>query len=96
MPLRAVISNTRVVILFISIIIMTVLIVSVLPNGALGKAIHYALRYWKKLTWFVENGSWPIDNNPAEMLSDHLLLEEKIGYLAIRLKVPTLRLCFIV
>lgn len=39
---------------------------SVLPNGALGKAIHYALRYWKKLTRFVENGSWPIDNNPAE------------------------------
>lgn len=39
---------------------------SVLPGGALGKAIHYALKYWKKLTRFVENGVWPIDNNTAE------------------------------
>lgn len=40
--------------------------VSVLPGGALGKAIHYALKYWKKLTRYVENGVWPIDNNAAE------------------------------
>ena len=36
------------------------------PKGAIGKAVHYALEYWPELSRYVENGEWPIDNNPAE------------------------------
>lgn len=39
---------------------------SVPPKSALGKAVHYALEYWAELSRYVENGAWPIDNNPAE------------------------------
>ncbi|MFT6288245.1 MAG: transposase [Cellvibrionaceae bacterium] len=28
--------------------------------------MNYALEYWPELSRYVENGNWPIDNNPAE------------------------------
>lgn len=39
---------------------------SVAPNSLLGKALHYMQGQWPKLNRFVENGAWPIDNNPCE------------------------------
>ncbi|MGA8146851.1 MAG: IS66 family transposase [Gallionellaceae bacterium] len=39
---------------------------SVAPNSLLGKALHYMEGQWPKLIRFIENGSWPIDNNPVE------------------------------
>ncbi len=39
---------------------------NVLPKGKLGEAMAYAQKYWRKLTRYVENGDWPIDNNAAE------------------------------
>ena len=36
------------------------------PKTALGKAINYTLQYWPELKMYVDNGSWPIDNNLAE------------------------------
>ena len=38
----------------------------VLPKSLLGKAIHYTLGLWPQLTVYLEEGSIPIDNNPAE------------------------------
>ena len=39
---------------------------SVAPNSLLGKALHYLQGQWPKLIRYVENGAWPIDNNPCE------------------------------
>jgi transposase len=39
---------------------------AVTPNSLLGKALHYLSSQWPKLTRFVENGAWPIDNNLCE------------------------------
>jgi len=39
---------------------------SVAPNSLLGKALHYLDGQWPKLIRYVENGTWPIDNNPCE------------------------------
>lgn len=36
------------------------------PNSLLGKALHYLQGQWSKLIRYVENGAWPIDNNPCE------------------------------
>ena len=36
------------------------------PKTTLGKAVNYTLEYWPELSRYVENGEWPIDNNPAE------------------------------
>jgi len=36
------------------------------PKTALGKAVNYTLEYWPELSRYIENGEWPIDNNPAE------------------------------
>jgi len=38
----------------------------VLPKSKLGEALSYAVKYWGKATRYIENGEWPIDNNPAE------------------------------
>ena len=38
----------------------------VLPGGLLGKALHYLSSLWPKLKRFVEDGNYPIDNNPCE------------------------------
>jgi transposase len=39
---------------------------AVTPNSLLGKALHYLSSQWPKLTRFVDNGDWPIDNNLCE------------------------------
>jgi transposase len=39
---------------------------SVVPNSLLGKALHYLSAQWPKLVRYVENGTWPIDNNLCE------------------------------
>lgn len=38
----------------------------VAPKRKLGRAISYALEYWPELVRYVDNGTWPIDNNLAE------------------------------
>ena len=38
----------------------------VLPNSALGKALTYLSNQWDCLIRYVDNGRYPIDNNPAE------------------------------
>lgn len=38
----------------------------IVPKSLLGKAVHYLAHQWVHLARFVENGHWPIDNNPAE------------------------------
>lgn len=38
----------------------------VLPKSAIGKAITYTLGLWKRLTRYIENGQWEIDNNMVE------------------------------
>lgn len=39
---------------------------SVLPQSLLGKALHYMAGQWTKLVRFVDDGRYPIDNNPCE------------------------------
>jgi transposase len=39
---------------------------AVVPGSLLGKALHYLSAQWPKLTRYVENGTWPIDNNLCE------------------------------
>lgn len=39
---------------------------AVTPGSLLGKALHYVSSQWPKLTRFVDNGAWPIDNNLCE------------------------------
>ena len=39
---------------------------SVLPASLLGQALHYLSGQWPKLVRFVEDGNFPIDNNPCE------------------------------
>ena len=36
------------------------------PSGLLGKALQYLAGQWPKLTRYIENGTWPINNNVAE------------------------------
>lgn len=38
----------------------------VLPQSLLGKAVHYALGQWRKLSVFLEHGEVPLDNNRCE------------------------------
>ena len=38
----------------------------VLPKSSIGKAITYTYKLWKRLTRYVEDGRWEIDNNPVE------------------------------
>ena len=39
---------------------------AVVPGSLMGKALHYLNSQWPKLTRFVHDGSYPIDNNPCE------------------------------
>ena len=39
---------------------------AVVPGSSLGKALHYMSAQWPKLSRYVENGSYPINNNPCE------------------------------
>ena len=36
------------------------------PSGLLGKALNYLAGQWPKLNRYVEDETWPIDNNPCE------------------------------
>lgn len=38
----------------------------VLPQSLLGKAVHYTLGQWPKLTTFLTHGEVPLDNNRCE------------------------------
>lgn len=38
----------------------------VVPKSSLGKAVHYSLRQWTKLTRFLAHGEIPLDNNRVE------------------------------
>jgi transposase len=38
----------------------------VVPQSLLGKALTYLREQWSKLVRYVENGNWPISNNPCE------------------------------
>ena len=39
---------------------------AVVPGSLLGRALHYLSAQWPKLTRFVQDGSYPIDNNACE------------------------------
>ncbi|WP_026200890.1 IS66 family transposase, partial [Cupriavidus sp. UYPR2.512] len=39
---------------------------AVVPGGLLGKALNHMHGQWPKLVRYVENGNWPISNNPCE------------------------------
>lgn len=39
---------------------------AVLPQSKFGKALHYLHGQWPKLARYVDNGAWPISNNPCE------------------------------
>ncbi|WP_197388922.1 IS66 family transposase, partial [Ralstonia pseudosolanacearum] len=39
---------------------------AVVPGSLLGKAMQYLHGQWPKLVRYVENGTWPISNNPCE------------------------------
>ncbi|WP_455285995.1 IS66 family transposase [Cupriavidus necator] len=39
---------------------------AVVPGSLLGKALNYMHGQWPKLVRYVENGNWPISNNPCE------------------------------
>ena len=39
---------------------------TVLPQSLFGKALHYLHGQWPKLVRYIENGTWPISNNPCE------------------------------
>lgn len=39
---------------------------AVLPGSLLGKALHYMSSQWSKLSLYVTNGAYPIDNNACE------------------------------
>lgn len=38
----------------------------IVPKTLLGKAVHYLAHQWPRLARYVDDGRWPIDNNPAE------------------------------
>ncbi|WP_194727448.1 IS66 family transposase [Noviherbaspirillum malthae] len=39
---------------------------AVVPGSLLGRALHYLSGQWPKLTRYIEDGRYPIDNNPCE------------------------------
>jgi hypothetical protein len=39
---------------------------SVMPGSSLGKALHYLSAQWPKLSRYVQDSRYPIDNNPCE------------------------------
>jgi len=39
---------------------------AVVPGSLLGRALNYMHGQWPKLVRYVENGAWPISNNPCE------------------------------
>jgi len=41
-------------------------LIQVLPKSAIGEAITYTLKLWKRLARYTEDGRWEIDNNAVE------------------------------
>jgi len=41
-------------------------LIKVLPKSAIGKAIAYTLKLWNRLSRYVDDGNWEIDNNLIE------------------------------
>jgi len=41
-------------------------LIEVLPKSAIGEAIAYTLKLWKRLSRYVDDGNWEIDNNLIE------------------------------
>ena len=41
-------------------------LLTVVPKTALGKALHYAHNQWHSLIVYLNDGLYPIDNNPVE------------------------------
>jgi transposase len=50
---------------------------SVEPNSGLGKAIHYMLRHWEKLTRFLTVPGAPLDNNICERILKFAICNRK-------------------
>lgn len=50
------------------------------PNSALGKAIKYMQRHWKKLTQFLQVAGAPLDNNIVERALKKAILHRKNAY----------------
>ncbi len=42
---------------------------AVVPGSMLGKALQYLNRQWNKLSRYIENGDYPISNNPCHAAS---------------------------
>ena len=49
----------------------------VLPQSLLGRAIHYTLGHWPKLTSFLTHGEVPLDNNRCENAIRPFVVERK-------------------
>lgn len=47
------------------------------PNSALGQAITYMLKHWKKLTLFLRKSGAPLDNNICERILKKAILHRK-------------------
>ena len=47
------------------------------PKSAIGKALHYLHNQWPYLVRYLENGAYPIDNNPAENAIRPFVVERK-------------------
>ena len=41
-------------------------VLKMLPSSKMGEALTYLQNQWSRLTAYLENGAYPIDNNPAE------------------------------
>ena len=50
---------------------------NVLPSNKTGVAISYMLNHWDALTRYIENGNYPIDNNPVERIIRPLAIGRK-------------------
>lgn len=47
------------------------------PRSGLGRAVHYALERWPAAVRYLDDGRWPIDNNPAENAIRPIVLGRK-------------------
>ena len=50
---------------------------TLLPSRKVGEAVNYMLNHWKPLTRYIENGFYPIDNNPVERIIRTLAIGRK-------------------
>lgn len=52
-------------------------LIKVLPKSAIGVAITYTLKLWKRLSRYVDDGNWEIDNNLIENSIRPVALDRK-------------------